>query len=280
MVASSARQDILRLLSEAGPRAPGDPVSFATLRSALSRHPKGTLSARLSELVAEGLLTKDRRARYRLARSDEKPPETLRALAALLKERQSDRALMQTVIWEATPFLRTFEDGQGAPVLVVETPRFTGGATADLIREHGKAPLAQFVQEFSDRQTLLEAVMGNLRLPASKGATRILVGPCEGKLAATTLTRGGFRIARAERILADFLAFGDPNAAEPIRMRLTSPSANLNPDSLFAAARERDILPSLFVVANELRASLPPRLRESFAEKLRLPARSLVEDTL
>lgn len=276
---ATARDTILRLFHEGGPRKPEGALSFRTILEALSsEYAKGTVSARLSELVQEGILEKGERGTYRLVYADEKLPQSLQDLSALFAKQLTQGALHLTVLWDATPFLAAREDGTLAPVHVVETTRFTGGGTARMLMDHWESKPVPHIQEFADRDTLIEAVVGELQLPAPKGARQILVGPAEGRYAATVLHRTGMRLATSERVLVDFLGLREPSAVEVVRLRLTSASADLDPDRLFAAAQERDLLPSLFAVLNQLRGVLPKRLEKGYVQRLSGGARALVQE--
>ncbi|MGQ0534960.1 MAG: hypothetical protein ACT4PT_02690 [Methanobacteriota archaeon] len=274
----NARERILRLFHEMGPRKPEDALSFRSIRVALSPdYTKGTVSARLSELVQEGILEKDERGKYRLAYADGAMPRPLRDLSALLAEQLPRRALHQTVLWDATPFLAAREDGTLAAVHVLETARFTGGSTARMLTDHWASKPVPHIQEFADRDTVLDAVVGELQVPAPRGARQVLVGPAEGRYAGTVLDRTGLRLATPERIVVDFLELSEPSMVDAVRLRLTSQATNIDPDRLFAAAKERDLLPSLFAVLNQLRGALPRELEESYARKLSGSARAIVE---
>jgi hypothetical protein len=279
MSGSTARDTILRLFYEEDPRKPKDALSFRTILDALSpEYTKGTVSARLSELVQQGILQNDQRGMYRIVYADGKIPRPLLDIWTLLARQVPQRALHQTVLWDATPFLAAREDGALAPIHVVETARFTGGATARMLMDHWEAKPLPHIQEFIDRDTLIEAVVGNLHVPAPTGARQVLVGPAKGRYAATVLDRTGIRLATTERVLVDFLDLKEPSVADVVRLRFTSASADLDPDRLFAAAQERDLLPSLFAVLNQLRGALPKRLEEGYARRLSGAARALVEE--
>lgn len=277
MPAATARDTVLRLFHEASPRKPKDALTFRTILDALSpQYTKGTVSGRLSELVQAGILEKDDRGKYRLAYAEDKISESLKDLSTLLAKQLPQRALHQTVLWDATPFLAAREDGVLVPIHVVETARFTGGGTARTLADHWESEPSPHIQEFADRDTLLEAIVGELQIPAPRGARQVLVGPVEGHYAGTVLHRTGIRLATPERVLVDFLGLGEPYVADVVRLRLTSANADVRPDRLFVAAQERGLLPSLFAVLNQFRGALPARLAEGYARRLSGAARALV----
>lgn len=279
MGASTARTEILRLFRHAGPRDPDEPISFATIRDALApEYTKGTVSARLSELVDEGILEKSSRGQYRLAYTEEEIPDALREIVDLLTERLASDALQGTIVWDATPVLADSEDGVMAPVRVVETERFTGGSTARTILDYWPGEETPHVEEFADRITLLETVFGTEPAMASADEPQVLVGPAESKYAATTLNPEGIRLATPERVLADLLNQSDPSAGEIARVRLTASQANLDPERLFSAAEERDLLADLFAVLSRHETRIPDQLREAYRQRLRPASRAATED--
>ncbi len=266
---------ILRLFQEAGPRGPEDPISFGTILDALSsRYTKGTISARLSELVDEGILERSGRGSYRLVYTREPIPDALGELVDLLTHELPERTLQGTVAWDATPVLADSENGVMAPVQVLETERATGGATARMLLDRWPGGDIPHVKEFADRASLLEAALGGAPVNAPAGRRRILIGPAEGLYAATRLREEGIRLASPARILADLLCLEDPTAGEIAQVRITSPNANLDPTGLFAAAEERGILPDLFAVLASLRERLPEGLRTAYTGRLHGAART------
>jgi hypothetical protein len=257
----------------------GNPISFRTFLETFSPpFSKGTISARLTELVQEGILEKNSRGKYALAYGSENVSTNLRKLAALLKRLLPTPALQATILWDATPFLRDREDGVLAPVLVVETTRRATGSMARLLIDRWPTTKIPHIEEFADRDTLLEAVFGMMELQAPRSAHLVLVGPSEEEFAATLLQPQGCRIASPERILADLLLQSDPGMAAVARLRLTSPRATLNPSRLLAAAQERDMLPSVFAILTQLRTSLSPAMRAGFEQRLKGAAKTIVEE--
>ncbi len=276
MATPSSREQLLRRFN-AEPR--DTLISFRTFLDALSdQFSKGTISARLSELVQEGILAKDSRGNYALAYERENVPPNLRELAALLRRLLPPPALQSTVLWDATSFLQDREDGVLAPVLVVETTRRATGTTARLLIDQWPATNRPHIEEFADRDTLLDAVFGSMELQAPRSAELVLVGPSEEKFAATLLQPDGCRIASPERILADILDRNDPGLAAVARLRLTSPRANLIPARLLAAAQDRDLLPSVFAILTQLRTRLSPDLRAGFEKRLKGAAVAILEE--
>ncbi len=278
MAGPTARTLILRLFQQGAPRDPDEPISFSTILEALSsQYSKGTISARLSELVDEGILERRGRGAYRLTYSKEPVPERLAPLVELLMSELPPRTLQGTVVWDATPVLADSEDGVMAPVQVLETERFTGGQMARTVLDRWPGDTIPHVEEFQDRDELLDAALGAAPVNAPTNKPRILVGPVEGLYAATRLRPKGIRMASPERILADLLWRDDPTAGEIAAVRLTSPSASLDPAQLFAAAEERKILPDLFAVLTSLRERLPSALEHAYTERLHGAARTATE---
>lgn len=278
MSASTARAMVLQLFREAGPRQPEDPISFSTVMDALSsQYSKGTISARLSELVDEGILERSGRGTYRLVYTREPIPDALADLIELLTDQLPERTLQGTVVWDATPVLADSEDGVVAPVQVLETERATGGSTARMLLDRWPTGDIPHVEEFADRTTLLEAALGGAPVNAPAGRRRILIGPAEGLYAATQLRQEGIRMASRERILTDLLWLEDPTAGEIAQLRLTSPSVDLDPGGLFAAAGERGLLPDLFAVLVSLRERLPGALQVAYDDRLSGAARAAAE---
>ncbi len=279
MALSTARTQILHLLQHGAPRDPEEAMTFNTILEALSpEYTKGTVSARLSELVDEGILERAGRGAYRLAYTTEALPDALEDLVNLLGERLPERTRHGTVLWDATPVLADREDGVMNPVQVLETEHFTGGSTARMLLDYWPTDPIPHVEEFGDRITLLEAVFGTAPTNAPPNARRVLVGPASGLYAATMLHPEGIRIATPERILADALGQADPNAGEIARVRLTSPHVQLDPDRLFAAASERGLLPDVFAVLSRLSDRLPSKLRTAYTQRLHGAARAAMED--
>lgn len=276
---ATARATILRLFQQGAPRDPGDPISFATILEALSpEYSKGTVSARLSELVDEGILLRDARGTYRLAYTEEPIPDALAGLADLLADRFPQGKRQGAVLWDATAVLADSEDGVMAPVHVLETESFTGGSTARMLLDNWPGDETPYVEEFSDRITLLEAALGSAPVNASPSQRRFLIGPAEGNYASTQLHPQGIRLATPERILADLLGQDDPALGDIARVRLTSPHASIDPDRLFAAAGERDLLPDLFALLGQLQGRLPEALEEAYSRRLHGATRSAMED--
>jgi hypothetical protein len=276
MATPSSREQLLR-------RFNGEPqdtsISFRTFLAAFSpQFSKGTISARLSELVQEGILERDSRGNYALAFERENVSPNLRELATVLGRLLPVPALQSTVLWDATPWLRDREDGVLAPVLVVETTRRATGSTARLLIDQWPTTRIPHIEEFADRDTLLEAVFGAMELQAPRSAQLVLIGPSEEKIAATLLQPDGCRIASAERILADMLDQSDPGMAAVARLRLTSPSVGLSFSRLLAAAQERDLLPSVFAILTQLRTGLSPELRAGFEGRLKGAAKVIVAE--
>lgn len=270
---------ILRLFQQSGPRNPQDTISFATILEALSpQYSKGTVSARLSELVDEGLLLRDARGKYRLAYSEEEIPDTLTDLVALLTNQLSEGKLHATILWDATAVLADSEDGIMAPIHVLETESFTGGSTARMLLDHWPGEDTPYVEEFGDRDTLLETALGTAPVNAAPDQQKVLIGPAEGKYASTQLHPQGIRLATPERILGDLLGQDDPTLGDIARVRLTSPHATIDPDRLFAAAEERDLLPDLFALLGQLRDRVPAPLGDAYNRRLHGATRSAMED--
>lgn len=268
-----------QLLRQFNVERAGTPISFRTFLDTFSpQFSKGTISARLSELVQEGVLAKDSRGKYALALDRERVSPNLRDLTAVLTRMLPPEALQSTILWDATPFLRDREDGVLAPVLVVETTRRATGSTARMLIDRWPSKTIPHIEEFADRDTLLEAVFGSLELQAPRSAHLVLVGPSEGKFAATLLRPEGFRVASPERILADLLDQRDPGLAAVARLRLTSPRVSLSASRLLAAAKERDLLPSVFAILTQLRSGLSPELRAGFLQRLKGAAKAILEE--
>lgn len=276
MTSPSAREQLLRRFNA---EPSGTPISFRTfLDTFSSQFSKGTISARLSELVQEGILAKDSRGKYALAYEKEKLSRNLRELAEVLTSLLAPPALQSVVIWDATPFLQDREDGALGPVLVVETTQRATGPMARSLVDRWPTTAAPYIQEFSDRDTLLDAVFGSMELQAPRAAQLVLVGPSEEKFAATLLQPNGLRVASPERILADILERNDPNLAAVAQLRLTAPRSNLSPARLMAAAQERDVLPSIFAILTRLRNRLSQDLRDSFEQRLSGAAKVILEE--
>lgn len=279
MAPSTARSRILQLFRQGRPRDPEDPLSFDSILEALApQYTKGTISARLSELVDEGVLERTGRGKYQLVYAQEAVPGDLADLVGLLVEELPERTRNGTVVWDATPVLADSEDGIMAPVHVVETERFTGGSTARMLVDHWPEDPVPHIQEFGDRPTLVEAAFGDPPVNAPPDKRKILVGPAEGLYASTALHPDGVRLATPERVLADVLRLRDPALGEVIRTRLTSTSSPVEPDRLFATADERGLLPDLFAVLSRLRDRLPEDLASGYNERLHGAARSATED--
>lgn len=267
-------QILLRFNQEPSPL----PISFRSLLEAFSPpFSKGTVSARLSELVQEGVLQKDARGKYALAYQPSALSPGVRELASTLGKLIPRSAMQSIVLWEATPFLRDREDGVLAPVLVVETSGLALGSTARMLRDHWPSSRPPHIEEFADRDTLLHAVFGELELQAAPQARLVLVGPSAELFASTALQPAGFRVASAERIVADLLGQDGPALAAVARLRLTSKRPALDPTRLFAAADERGLLPSLAATLAGLSEELPPSLREALLRRLTGAARTIVE---
>lgn len=280
MSAKTARSMILRLFRQGSPREPDEPISFATILDALPpRYGKGTVSARLSELVDEGILERIGRGDYRLAYTDEPIPEGLRELIDLLTEELPERTLHGTIVWDATPVLADSEDGVMAPTRVLETERFTAGSSARMLIDRWPSEPVPHIEEFSDRDMLIDATLGGQPTNAPASKPRILIGPAQGLYAATRLLPEGIRLASPERILIDLLSLEDPSAGDIARIRLTSPTASLDPMRLFATAEERNILPDLFAVLNAQSERLPDDLNQAYNDRLHGAARAATEAT-
>ncbi len=275
MAGPTTREQIMRRFNQvAGPNA----LSFSSLLEALSPpYSKGTISARLSELVQEGVLERDSRGTYSLAYEAAALSPALREVASNLEARLPRLALPSIVLWDATPFLNDREDGVLAPVLVVETAGLALGSVARMLRDHWRARQVPHIEAFADRDTLLEAVFGEMELQAPRGARLVLVGPSEEQFASTALQKGGLRIAMPERVIADLLEQDDPSLAAIVRLRLTSERPELDAGRLFAACQERGIPPSLFVVAGALSEELPPGLRNGLNRRVTGAARVIAE---
>lgn len=280
MAGPIARTMILRLFQQGAPRDPEEPISFATILEALSsQYSKGTISARLSELVDEGILERSGRGDYRLVYTQASIPPRLVDLVDLLADQLPERTLHGTVVWDATPVLADTEDGVMASIQVLETERFTGGSTARMLLDHWTGEEVPHVEEFPDRDALLDEVIAGGPTNAPVGKPRVLVGPAEGLYAGTMLRPEGIRLASPERILADLLWLDDATAGDIARTRLTAPSADIDPAHLFAAADERNILPDLFAVLSSLRDRLPTELGRAYNERLHGAARAATDGT-
>jgi len=272
----TSAEAVLRIFHEAGPRDPGDAITFDTILTALRPHySKGTVSARLSELAKAGILRSDERGKYRLAYADLPVPAPLQTLVGILKGQLPPRTLHGTVVWDATPHLATLEDGVMADIHVVETSRFTAGGTARMLLDAWPGEDAPHVQEFGDRGLLIEAVMGRAELNLRAGQPRVLVGPSEGHYTGTVLLREGVRMTSAERFLADLLGTQDPSASDSAWLALVQDT--IEPARLFAVATERGLTPQLYVILAGLLHEVPSTLREAFLERVQEPARTILE---
>lgn len=259
----AAKDRIIRLFQDDARSV--EPLSF---QEVLDRLPygKGTVSARLSELVTEGTLRKAGRGEYLLNRTDRELPDPLKTLVGQLVELFPEDTLWGTVVWDATPMVAKTEDGAPGQVLLVELPRGHGSSgIASALRDHWSPPPGPPVRSFSTRATLLDAMAGRIDLDLAPGTDRVLVGPAEGRLAATALHTVGVRVAERERVLADLLdpgLLGGQVFSEAVRLELTSTRHPVRGELLIAAAKERGVLPSLFVLLGRLWPALPPALKE------------------
>lgn len=280
MAAGTAREMILRLFQETSPREAHEAISFSSILEALSpEYRKGTVSARLSELVDEGLLERKGRGQYRLVYSADPIPESLRPLTALLTELIPERTLHSTILWDVTPYLAKAEDGVVRAVHVLETaPGTPAGGTARMLLDHWPQGPKPAIREYADRYTMLETIFGGLIAHAPRGSGQVLVAPADRLYAATELHPEGIRIATQERVLADMLWLDDPASGEIIQLYLTSQNAKTDPKRLIAASDERDLLPDLFAVLGRFRERLPEQLRTEYAQALHGTARRFLED--